>query len=135
EQGPEDWPNVFRVARFFPAVDYIQANRARTELMRAMAELFSKVDVIVVPTSSDAQLTITNLTGNPAVIVPNGIRGQDAPKPPAIDTGDDDSIGGAGTPVSLTFLGNLYQDPKLLAFARAYQTASGFVNLRPPGFE
>ena len=135
EQGPEDWPNVFRVARFFPAVDYIQANRARTELMRAMAELFSKVDVIVVPTSSDAQLTITNLTGHPAVIVPNGIRGQDAPKPPAIDTGDDDSIGGPGTPVSLTFLGNLYQDSKLLAFVRAYQMASGFVNLRPPGFE
>jgi Asp-tRNA(Asn)/Glu-tRNA(Gln) amidotransferase A subunit family amidase len=135
EQGPEDWPNVFRVARFLPAVDYIQANRARTELMRAMAELFSKVDVIVVPTSSDAQLTITNLTGHPAAIVPNGIRGQDAPKPPAIDTGDDDSIGGPGTPVSLTFLGNLYQDPKLLAFARAYQMASGFVNLKPPGFE
>ena len=135
EQGSEDWPNVFRVARFFPAVDYIQANRARTELMRAMAELFSKVDVIVVPSSSDAQLTITNLTGHPAVIVPNGIRGQDAPKPPAIDTGDDDSIGGAGTPVSLTFLGNLYQDPKLLAFVLAYQAASGFVNLRPPGFE
>jgi Asp-tRNA(Asn)/Glu-tRNA(Gln) amidotransferase A subunit family amidase len=135
EQGPEDWPNVFRVARFFPAVDYIQANRARTELMRAMGEIFSKVDVIVVPSSSDAQLTITNLTGHPAVIVPNGIRGQDAPKPPAIDTGDDDSIGGPGTPVSLTFLGNLYEDPKLLAFARAYQMASGFVNLRPAGFD
>ena len=134
EQGPEDWPNIFRVSRFYPAVDYIQANRARTELMRAMAELFSKLDVIVVPSSSDTQLTMTNLTGHPAVIVPNGIRGQDAPKPPAIDTGDDDSIGGPGTPVSLTFLGNLYQDPKLLAFARAYQSASGFVNLRPPGF-
>jgi Asp-tRNA(Asn)/Glu-tRNA(Gln) amidotransferase A subunit family amidase len=135
EQGSEDWPNLFRVSRFYPAVDYIQANRARTELMRAMAELYSKVDVIVVPSSSATQLTITNLTGHPAVIVPNGIRGQDAPKPPAIDTGDDDSIGGPGTPLSLTFLGNLYQDPKVLAFARAYQNASGFVNLRPPGFE
>jgi Asp-tRNA(Asn)/Glu-tRNA(Gln) amidotransferase A subunit family amidase len=134
EQSSEDWPNIFRVSRFYPAVDYIQANRARTLLMRAMAELFSKVDVIVVPSNSSIQLTITNLTGNPAVIVPNGIRGQDAPKPPAIDTGDDDSIGGPGTPVSITFLGNLYQDAKLLAFARAYQTASGFVNLKPPGF-
>jgi Asp-tRNA(Asn)/Glu-tRNA(Gln) amidotransferase A subunit family amidase len=134
EQSSEDWPNLFRVARFFPAVDYIQANRARTELMHAMAEIFSKVDVIVVPSSSSTQLTITNLTGHPAVIVPNGIRGQDAPKPPAIDTGDDDSIGGPGTPLSITFLGNLYQDAKLLAFARAYQNTSGFVNLRPPGF-
>jgi Asp-tRNA(Asn)/Glu-tRNA(Gln) amidotransferase A subunit family amidase len=102
--------------------------------MRAMADLLSKVDVIVVPSSSGTQLTITNLTGHPAVIIPSGIRGQDAPKPPAIDTGDDDSIGGPGTPVSITFLGNLYQDAKLLAFASAYQMASGFVNLMPPGF-
>ena len=135
EQSSEDWPNLFRVSRFYPAVDYIQANRARTLLMRGMEELYSKVDVIVVPSSSAGQLTITNLTGHPAVIIPNGIRGQDAPKPPAIDTGDDDSIGGPGTPLSITFLGNLYQDPKLLAFARAYQSASGFVNLKPPGFE
>ncbi|MBV8813166.1 MAG: amidase [Verrucomicrobia bacterium] len=134
EQGPEDWPNTFRVARFFPAVDYIQANRSRTKLMQAMGALFSKVDVIVAPSNSSTQLTMTNLTGHPAVIVPNGIRGQDAPKPPAIDTGDDDSIGGPGTPLSITFLGNLYQDANLLAFARAYQLASGFYHLRPPGF-
>jgi Asp-tRNA(Asn)/Glu-tRNA(Gln) amidotransferase A subunit family amidase len=135
EQSSEDWPNLFRVSRFYPAVDYIQANRARTLLMRGMAELFSKVDVIVVPSSSAAQLTITNLTGHPAVIIPNAIRGQDAPKPPAIDTGDDDSIGGPGTPISITFLGGLYQDPKVLAFALAYQAASNLVNLKPPGFE
>jgi Asp-tRNA(Asn)/Glu-tRNA(Gln) amidotransferase A subunit family amidase len=135
EQSSEDWPNLFRVSRFYPAVDYIQANRARTLLMRAMAELFSKVDVIVVPSSSVAQLTITNLTGHPAVIIPNAIRGQDAPKPPAIDTDDDDSIGGPGTPISITFLGDLYHDPKVLAFARAYQAASSVVDLKPPGFE
>ena len=135
EQSSEDWPNLFRVSRFYPAVDYIQANRARTLLMRGMAELFSKVDVIVVPSSSAAQLTITNLTGHPAVIIPNAIRGQDAPQPPAIDTGDDDSIGGPGTPISITFLGDLYQDPKVLAFARAYQSASSVLNLKPPGFD
>jgi Asp-tRNA(Asn)/Glu-tRNA(Gln) amidotransferase A subunit family amidase len=134
EQGPEDWPNIFRVARFFPAVDYIQANRARTKLMQVMGELFSNVDIIVAPSNSSAQLTITNLTGHPAAIVPNGIRGQDAPKPPPIDTGDDDTIGGPGAPLSITFLGNLYQDAKLLAFAQAYQLASGFHHLRPPGF-
>jgi Asp-tRNA(Asn)/Glu-tRNA(Gln) amidotransferase A subunit family amidase len=135
EQSSEDWPNLFRVSRFYPAIDYIQANRARTLLMRAMAELYSKVDIIVVPSSSVAQLTITNLTGHPAVIIPNAIRGQDAPKPPAIDTDDDDSIGGPGTPISITFLGDLYHDPKVLAFARAYQAASSVVNLIPPGFD
>ena len=130
EQGPEDWPNDFRVARFYPAVEYIQANRARTLAVRGMAAIFEQVDVIVTP-STDAQLIATNLTGNPAVIVPNGLRGADAPKPPAIDDGDHDDIGGPGTPVSLTFLGGLYRDAKVAAFARAYQEATGFEKLHP----
>jgi len=134
EQGPDDWPNIFRVARFYPAVEYIQANRARTLAMRRMAKLFEEVDIIVAPSFSDAQLTLTNLTGHPSVIVPNGLRGKDAPEPPPVDNGDDDSIGGPGTPVSLTFLGSLYSDAALLAFASAYQRATGFHNLQPPRF-
>ena len=130
EQGPEDWPNTFRVARFYPAVEYIQANRARSLAIRGMAEIFKTVDVIVTPSGGE-QLTVTNLTGHPAVIQPNGIRGNDAPAPPAIDTGDEDNIGGPGTPVSITFLGNLYQDAKLCAFAGAYQRDAGFYKLHP----
>ena len=85
EQGPEDWPNDFRVARFYPAVEYIQANRARTLGVRQFAKLFEKVDIIVTP-STDEQLIATNLTGNPAVIMPNGLRGADAPAPPPSTT-------------------------------------------------
>ena len=130
EQSPEDWPNDFRIARFYPAVEYIQANRARTLAIREVSKLFDQVDIIVASTNSE-QLVVTNLTGHPAVILPNGIRGDDAPTPPKIDTGDDDSIGGPGTPVSLTFLGGHYQDAKLCAFARAYQDATGFQKLHP----
>jgi Asp-tRNA(Asn)/Glu-tRNA(Gln) amidotransferase A subunit family amidase len=130
EQGPEDWPNDFRIARFYPAVEYIQANRARTLAVRGLAKIFEQVDVVVTP-STDAQLIATNLAGSPAVIVPNGLRGNDAPKPPAIDDGDHDDIGGPGTPVSITFLGGLYQDAKVAAFARAYQQATGFEKLHP----
>jgi Asp-tRNA(Asn)/Glu-tRNA(Gln) amidotransferase A subunit family amidase len=130
EQGPEDWPNIFRVARFYPAVEYIQANRARTLAIREVSKLFEQVDVIVA-SSGGEQLTVTNLTGHPAVIVPNGIRGNDAPAPPGVDTGDDDSIGGPGTPVSITFLGGHYQDARLCAFAKAYQDATGFHKLHP----
>lgn len=130
EQGPDDWPNIFRIARFYPAVEYIQANRARTLAIREMSKLFEHVDVIVASSGSE-QLTVTNLTGHPAVIVPNGIRGNDAPAPPSIDTGEDDSIGGPGTPVSITFLGGHYQDAKLCAFAKAYQDATGFHKLHP----
>ena len=130
EQGIEDWPNNFRVARFYPAVEYIQANRARTLAIREVSALFEKVDIIVTP-STDTQLIATNLTGHPALILPNGLRGDDAPKPPKIDDGDHDDIGGPGTPVSLTFLAGHYQDAKLAAFGRAYQQATGFNKLHP----
>jgi Asp-tRNA(Asn)/Glu-tRNA(Gln) amidotransferase A subunit family amidase len=130
EQSPEDWPNSFRVARFYPAVEYIQANRARSLGIQEMSKLFEKVDVIVASTNSE-QLVVTNLTGHPSCIVPNGLRGSDAPTPPAVDTGDDDQIGGPGTPVSITFLAGHYQDAKLCAFARAYQQATGFEKLHP----
>jgi Asp-tRNA(Asn)/Glu-tRNA(Gln) amidotransferase A subunit family amidase len=129
-QGPEDWPNTFRSARFIPAVEYIQAARARRLVMDAVAKVFDGLDVIVAPTNSQ-QLVITNLTGHPAVILPNGFRGDDAPRPPKEDSGEEDNIGGPGTPASLTFLGNLYGEAKLLAFARAYQEATGFHRKHP----
>ena len=130
EQGPGDWPNSFRCARFIPAVEYIQASRARQMAMEAVAKVFNGVDVIVAPTFSE-QLVITNLTGHPALILPNGLRGEDAPPP--LDHGDAtrDNVAGPGTPVSLTFLGQLYGEGKLLALARAYQEATGFHKLHP----
>jgi len=130
EQGIEDWPNGFRVARLYPAVEYIQANRARTLAIQQVSALFEQVDIIVTPTT-DTQLIATNLTGHPALIVPNGLRGADAPPPPKIDDGDSDDIGGPGTPVSLTFLAGHYQEAKLPAFGSAYQQATGFHKLHP----
>ena len=69
--------------------------------MDAVAKVFDGLDVIVAPTNSQ-QLVITNLTGHPAVILPNGFRGDDAPRPPREDDGEEDNIGGPGTPASLT---------------------------------
>jgi Asp-tRNA(Asn)/Glu-tRNA(Gln) amidotransferase A subunit family amidase len=129
-QSPGDWPNAFRVAHFYSAVDYIQAMRARTLAIAEMTKLFDTVDIIVTP-SQGIQLTATNLTGHPAVIVPNGVRGDDAPKPVSDEDGSLQNAGGPGTPVSLTFLGALYSDARLAAFARAYQEATGFHRLHP----
>jgi Asp-tRNA(Asn)/Glu-tRNA(Gln) amidotransferase A subunit family amidase len=130
EQGADDWPNNFRTARFFPAVEYIQAARARTLAVQQVSQLFEKVDIIVAPTEG-LQLVVTNLTGHPALIVPNGFRGPDAPHPPKEDDGNDDNIGGPGTPVSITFLAGLYQDAKLAAFGKAYQEATDFHKQHP----
>ena len=112
EQGKDDWPNTFRAARFIPAVDYVNGNRARMVAMRQVAEVFSKADVIVAPTFG-TQLLVTNLTGHPAVILPSGFREND------------------GTPVSLTFLGNLFGEAELLAVARAWEQATEFHKHHP----
>ncbi len=112
-QGPNDWPNSFRVSRLIPAVEYVNGNRARMLAMQQMAELFRRVDVIVAPTFGSEQLLVTNLTGHPAVILPNGFRESD------------------GTPVSLTFIGDLFAEGKLLAVARAYEQATDFHRKHP----
>jgi Asp-tRNA(Asn)/Glu-tRNA(Gln) amidotransferase A subunit family amidase len=124
-QKDYDWPNTFRTARFIPAVEYIQAARARRMAMDAVAKVFRDFDVIVAPTGGE-QLVVTNLTGHPAVILPNGLRGSDAPKYPSEDPGDFQNAGGPETPTSLTFLGKLYGEAELLVFARAYQEATRF---------
>jgi hypothetical protein len=140
-------------------VDYINANRARVQLMRQWWELFKTVDVIVTPTGGAGQLQQTNLTGNPAVIVPNGFR--EAPplgpgtsavpaprpdsartpadtgrrvQPPTPPTPPPPSSPRPQTPVSLTFLGPLFQEEKALVLAHAYQQATDFHMKRPPGF-
>jgi Asp-tRNA(Asn)/Glu-tRNA(Gln) amidotransferase A subunit family amidase len=121
QQGKFDWPNSFRTSRFIPAVDYVNANRLRSVAILSWDDLMRKVDVIVTPTSAAnlSQLVATNLTGHPAVIIPNGFR-------------DD------GTPVSLTFIAGLFEEAAALAVARAYQEATGFhlkhpvVPLTPP---
>jgi Asp-tRNA(Asn)/Glu-tRNA(Gln) amidotransferase A subunit family amidase len=132
QQTRDDWPNTFRSARFIPAVEYIQASRARTTAMELAAKVFEQVDVIVAPTFS-TQLLITNLTGHPALILPNGLRGDDAPKARVRDNGEVDG-GGPGTPLSLTFLGQLYGEAKMLALAKAYQDATNF-HLQHPKLE
>jgi Asp-tRNA(Asn)/Glu-tRNA(Gln) amidotransferase A subunit family amidase len=141
------WPNTFRSAQFVPAVDYINANRARALLMQQWWELFRNLDVIVTPTGGSSQLVHTNLTGNPSVIIPHGFR--EAP-PLSNQAARRDSTRAAAdtgrqaqpaqpsprpeTPVSLTFLGPLFQEEKPLALAHAFQKATGFHTRKPPGF-
>ncbi len=108
------WPNTFRAARFIPAVEYIQANRQRTMVMQEMEKL--PVDVYLTPTFGGANLLLTNLTGHPCVVLPNGF--------------DED-----GEPTSITFMGRLYADATVLAVAKAYQDATDFNRKHPPKFQ
>ena len=111
-QVEQAWPNVFRHSRFIPAVEYIQANRARTLAMQQMAALFDTIDVYVAPSFS-SNLTLTNLTGHPVLVMPNG--------PPR----------SGRAPSSITFTGDLFGEAELLTVARRVQEATEFHRLHP----
>ena len=106
-QTQDAWPNIFRQARFIPAVEYIQANRIRSLLMASMAEILKNIDVYIAPYGRGDNLLLTNLTGHPTVVVPNGFNDK-------------------GRPVSITFIGKLYKEAEVLAVAKAYQEATDF---------
>ncbi|MBN1163210.1 MAG: amidase [Candidatus Krumholzibacteriota bacterium] len=107
------WPNVFRSSRFIPAVEYIQANRVRHQIIQDMHRL--EVDLYVAPSFVGDNLLLTNLTGHPCVVLPNGFDEK-------------------GHPVSITFMGGMFEEATLLAVARAYQEAAGFHHEHPPLF-
>lgn len=109
------WPNAFRAARFIPAVEYIQANRVRYLVIQAMEKLMSTVDVYVTPSFGGTNLLLTNLTGHPCVVAPNGFDKK-------------------GNPISITFVGRLYDEATALAVAQTFQDATDFHTKHPPLF-
>ncbi len=110
------WPNTFRKARMIPAVEYIQANRLRTMAMQRFADVMDGIDVVVTPSFGGAMLLLTNLTGHPQVVIPNGYRAGD------------------GTPTSVSFVGKLFGDSEALRLAKAVQDATDFHQQHPPLF-
>jgi Asp-tRNA(Asn)/Glu-tRNA(Gln) amidotransferase A subunit family amidase len=109
------WPNVFRAAHFIPAVEYLQANRQRLLLMRAMAAVFTQIDVYVTPSFGGDGLLMTNLTGHPQLVMPSGFLPD-------------------GSPHSISLVGDLFAEAELAAVARVYQEATGWEEERPEGF-
>ncbi len=117
-QSRDAWPNVFRHARLIPAVEYINANRIRTQLMRAMTALFEEVDVLIAP-SFDIGIQITNLTGHPAVAIPNALFPVEG-------------FPERRSPHSITVVGPLWGEHHALRVAHAIQQATDIHLQRPP---
>jgi|AntRauTorcE11898_2_1112593.scaffolds.fasta_scaffold00497_7 Asp-tRNA(Asn)/Glu-tRNA(Gln) amidotransferase A subunit family amidase len=109
------WPNIFRYSRFIPAVEYIQANRLRTQLIEQIHEFMSAYDVVITPSYGGNQLLATNLTGHPCAVIPNGFDEK-------------------GHPTSISFLGNLYDEARLVEFTHFIQENTKWDNMHPPTF-
>lgn len=106
------WGNTFRTGQFVPAVEYLRACRIRTLVMQEMEQMMASIDAYI----GGDDLTLTNLTGHPTVVVPDGVR----------EKGKNEQPG------TVTMTGKLFGETDLLALSYAYQQATSAHLQRPP---
>ena len=111
--GLNSWPDTFRRGQFIPAVEYLRAARLRKLLQRELDEVFRDVDVYVTGTSD---LTMTNLTGHPKVVLPFSFLESQ----------------GHRAPGTMTFTGRFFGETDLLGVAHRFQRELPERSDRPP---
>ena len=110
------WPNTFRTSRFIPAVEYINANRIRYQLIQELNAVLKEYDAVITSSFGGNQLLITNLTGHPCLVLPDGFTAE-------------------GRPTSFSIIGNLFEEDKLLTVAKMYQELTDYEEVHPPLFQ
>jgi Asp-tRNA(Asn)/Glu-tRNA(Gln) amidotransferase A subunit family amidase len=107
--APEEsrWPDSFRASRFVPAIDYLQANRLRMQIIEQVHEALGDLDLFV-----GSDLGLTNFTGHPEISMPSGFF--------------------EGSPTSLRFTGKLFGEAEMLRLAHAWQAATDYHLQHPP---
>ena len=110
------------------AEDYVQAMRVRRDLASAMQQIFTTIDLMMLPTGEPAgklepvphyalfndpsYTTAFNVSGNPALSVCSGYAAN-------------------GMPQSLQIVGRLFEDATVLRAGHAYEKATPWRNRRP----
>jgi Asp-tRNA(Asn)/Glu-tRNA(Gln) amidotransferase A subunit family amidase len=136
-QVPDAWPNLFRLSRFLSAVDFVQADRLRRKVAIEMARIFSRVDLLLVPSLRDEMLTLSNFTGHPSLTLRAGFvnvseaRSDWAPdsKNPLPKFSPPRRV-----PHGVTLLGRLFDEGTVARAGLAMERAFDVVGERPPGF-
>lgn len=121
-EAQDQWPTELRRARLIPAVDYVQAQRARGRLIKEIRESFT-VDAFIGNATDWEKVCLGNLVGFPVIIVPTGLKNISDPPP-------------GGTRRRTTITTGIYAPPNrdhiALALAMAYQEDTNHHKQRPP---
>jgi Asp-tRNA(Asn)/Glu-tRNA(Gln) amidotransferase A subunit family amidase len=127
QQGRGSWPIALRTWRFIPAVEYIQAQRIRRDLLAPTHALFEPVDAIISP-SRDPMLRLTNMTGHPCLTLRTGFF-----KSPSRGEGRGAPSGPTHTvPHGITLWGRLFEEGRLLNLGLALERRVDVARRRPP---
>ncbi|GAB4845817.1 hypothetical protein Ancab_039226 [Ancistrocladus abbreviatus] len=120
-EAQDQWPLELRRARVIPAVDYVQAQRARGKLIQEVREGFT-VDAFIGNATDWEKVCMGNLVGVPVAVVPVGfVEISDLP---------------SGSRRRRTITTGIYAPPGrdhiALALAMAYQSVTDHHKQRPP---
>ncbi|MCH8260222.1 MAG: amidase, partial [Planctomycetes bacterium] len=111
-QDARAWPNSFRQTRFTPAIEFVQAQRFRRQVMEMMDEKFADIDAMIGPTYAASLLLITNNTGHPSLTIRCGFNDN-------------------GSPHGITLLGRLFDEGTLCSLGMAMEKQLGVWDKRP----
>ncbi|KAK3183295.1 hypothetical protein Dsin_030581 [Dipteronia sinensis] len=121
-EAQEQWPLELSRSRVIPAVDYVQAQRARGKLIREVKESFT-VDAFIGNATDWEKVCLGNLVGLPVIVVPTGLKS--ISNPPS-----------SGTRRRTTINTGIYAPPNhdhiALALSIAYQSVTVHHKQRPP---
>ena len=128
-QDDSAWPNSWRRAHLFPAVEMVQLERLRRRTMQAFDDIFSRVDALIGPNYAGGALVATNATGHPSLAVKAGF--VEAPTrglrdKPANPTGPKYRV-----PRTVSLWSPLFREDVLIALGRALEEKLGVADEHP----
>lgn len=125
------WGPMWRSARILSAVDYMQIERFRRQVMQAMHSLLTEVDMLFLPTYGLFDLVlITNMTGHPGLSWRVGFSEsatRDLGFTPTDPNGQTHRI-----TQNVSLHGRLFDEGRMLALARAVEQQLDVWRERPP---
>ncbi|WP_291896454.1 amidase [Maricaulis sp.] len=131
-QAPFAWPNTWRQARFISAIDLINVDRFRRQVMREMHTLFEGLDAMIGPNFAGAMLTITNYTGHPQLAIKSGFNEIASRAAFDVEPANPDTL--YRVPQTTSLWAPLFQEGNILALGREIENRLGVADMRPPLF-
>ncbi len=131
------WPNTFRKARFLSAVDHVQLDRLRYQVMLALDGLFAEVDAVIGPFMTGPMLVASNFTGHPCLHLRAGFldlatRSAASLGAGKLTTGEPEKAGRRfRVPQGISLWGRLFEEGPILNLGMALERALGVASLRP----
>ena len=129
-QEPDAWPNTWRRARFISAVDFINVDRFRRQVMAVMHEVFEGLDAVIAPNFAASLLVITNFTGHPQLAFRSGF----AERPTRGSFGDGSDTSMHRVPQTTSLWAPLFEEGRIIALGRELEARLAVSGERPPNF-